>query len=95
MTINSNRPQSLANRISQYLAHRRDRNLLLRLDDRTLADINVSRELLQAGVKAWPWKLAADQHGAQAARTPANHAVIYGRADVATPVNDNGLAKAA
>ena len=95
MSSTNNHPLSLANRISQYLAHRRDRSLLLRLDDRTLADINVSRELLEAGVKAWPWKLAADQQGAHAARIPAIHAAVYGRADVATPVNDNDLAKAA
>ena len=95
MSTNINRPQSLANRISQYLAHRRDRNLLLRLDDRTLADINISRELLDSGVKAWPWKLAAVQQGSRAGRIPAIHAVIYGRADVDLPVNDNAVAKAA
>jgi uncharacterized protein YjiS (DUF1127 family) len=33
----------------------RARELLLLSDDRTLADAGFSRELLERGVKAWPW----------------------------------------
>lgn len=36
---------------------------LLDHSDRQLADIGVSRELLQQGVQAWPWRVAADGTG--------------------------------
>ena len=32
------------------------RRRLLELDDRTLADIGVSRALLERGPQAWPWR---------------------------------------
>ena len=58
---------------STYLTRRRDRNLLLRQTDRTLADIHVSRELLDLGVKAWPWTVAADDSSGKPFRlSPAN-----------------------
>ena len=60
MSTNSSPIKSLASTVSLYLTKRRDRQLLLRLDDRTLADINISRELLEVGVKAWPWQLPQD-----------------------------------
>ena len=63
MSTISTRLQSLTGDVGQYLARRRDRKLLLRLDDRTLADINISRELLDAGVTSWPWNPAADERG--------------------------------
>ena len=34
----------------------RTRDVLLRQSDRTLADAGFSRELLLAGVRAWPWR---------------------------------------
>jgi uncharacterized protein YjiS (DUF1127 family) len=33
----------------------------MRLDDRTLADINISRGLLDEGLKAWPWTVPAEE----------------------------------
>ena len=36
------------------------RRRLLRFDERTLEDMGFSRELLEAGVGAWPWRLAAE-----------------------------------
>lgn len=54
------RIHSLASHAALYMARRSDRALLLQLDDRTLADINISRALLEAGVAAWPWR--ADEH---------------------------------
>ena len=55
---------ALSGDFGTYLIRRRDRNLLLRQSDRTLADIRVSRELLELGVKAWPWQVASDQEAA-------------------------------
>ncbi len=62
MSTLSTRLQSLSSDVALYLARRRDRKLLLALDDRTLADISISRELLTSGVKSWPWRLDADDH---------------------------------
>ena len=51
------------NRIWQWLARSSERRgvevtrrALLELDDRTLADIGVSRALLKLGPQAWPWR---------------------------------------
>ena len=60
MSTNTNPVKSLASNLGMYLSKRNDRRLLLKLDDRTLADINISRELLEQGTKAWPWKLPVD-----------------------------------
>ena len=54
------RLQSLSSSTSAYLSKRRDMQLLLQLDNRTLSDISISREMLEQGVKAWPWRLDAD-----------------------------------
>jgi len=60
MSTNTNAIKSLASNLSMYLSKRRDRKLLLALDDRTLADISISRELLEEGVRAWPWTIPSD-----------------------------------
>ena len=39
------------------------RRELIDLDDRTLADIGVSRGLLELGVAGWPWRIEDDQAG--------------------------------
>jgi uncharacterized protein YjiS (DUF1127 family) len=75
MSTVSTRLASLSSELGQYLARRRDRKLLLQLDDRTLADISISRELLENGVKSWPWKLDADDHGVRLAATRIKSAV--------------------
>ena len=36
------------------------RKQLLARDDRVLADIGISRDLLQRGVRAWPWTTPAE-----------------------------------
>ena len=41
------------------LGRARTREVLLRQDDRLLADAGFSRELLLAGVDAWPWRTDA------------------------------------
>jgi uncharacterized protein YjiS (DUF1127 family) len=38
----------------------RTRSQLQELDDRSLADIGISRDLLAAGVGAWPWRAPAE-----------------------------------
>ena len=75
MSTLSTRLQGLSSDVGRYLARRRDRKLLSQLDDRTLADINISRELLDSGVKSWPWKLAADDHGVRLTANRINSAV--------------------
>lgn len=42
----------------RYMTHQsraRDREILLKTSDRMLNDAGFSRELLESGVKAWPW----------------------------------------
>ena|SRR5450631_2222746 len=60
MSTNLSPIKSLTSNVGLYLSKRRDRKLLLKLDDRTLADIAISREMLEQGVKAWPWRLPED-----------------------------------
>lgn len=116
-----NRLQSLTSTAGAYLSKRRDMQLLLQLDDRTLSDISISRELLEQGVAAWPWRIEADHAPyhieanklrgavkeletysdaelADLGLTRGNivEAVLHGRPGIdQTPVNDNGLARAA
>jgi len=45
-------------------ATEKTRRQLLELDDRTLADIGVSRPQLELGSAAWPWTL--EDHGIEA-----------------------------
>src|SRR5450432_1002069 len=49
--------KSLAGEFGLFLSKRRDLELLNRLDDRILADISISRELLDQGLKDWPWRV--------------------------------------
>ena len=42
-----------------YLGRARAREVLLRSSDRMLEDAGFSRELLESGVKAWPWHTPA------------------------------------
>ncbi len=48
-------------RILAWGSHARTRSQLQELDDRSLADIGISRELLAQGVRAWPWRAADDE----------------------------------
>lgn len=52
--------KTLAGNVGGFFSKRRDMHLLLALDDRTLTDINISRELLEQGVKSWPWLMPQD-----------------------------------
>jgi uncharacterized protein YjiS (DUF1127 family) len=45
-------------------AHERTRRYLVGLDDRTLEDMGFSRELLEQGSKAWPWRVPGAPDGA-------------------------------
>jgi len=60
MSTNLSPIKSLTSNVRMYLSKRRDHQLLMKLDDRTLADINISRELLEEGVKSWPWRLPVE-----------------------------------
>jgi uncharacterized protein YjiS (DUF1127 family) len=46
---------SLISNLKSWLERSRLRQELLRREDRVLADIGVSRTLLEAGLRAWPW----------------------------------------
>ncbi len=52
------------NSYTTYLGRARVREVLLRSSDRMLEDAGFSRELLESGVKAWPW------HKPEVALTP-------------------------
>lgn len=38
-----------------YMGRVKAREVLLKCSDRMLRDVGISRELLESGVKAWPW----------------------------------------
>ncbi len=48
----------------------RARRTLLAKSDHLLADMGSSRELLEQGVKAWPWLVAPDKTGGLSATAP-------------------------
>ena len=48
---------------SNWLGRERLRRHLLGLSDRTLEDAGFSRELLESGADAWPWRAQAEDHG--------------------------------
>lgn len=52
----------------EWIERARTRNALLALSDRNLADAGFSRELLEKGVKAWPWKVEAEADVAWASK---------------------------
>lgn len=54
--------QSLS-RAFERSAQARTRRYLLGQSDRALADMGFSRELLEQGAKAWPWRLTDDTQG--------------------------------
>ena len=77
------------------VARARTREALLRQSDRTLADAGFSRELLLAGVDAWPWRV---DHAAADARDAAllaerRRAVIELRAMNDRELDDLGIAR--
>jgi len=51
---------SLISNIFSWIERSRLRHDLLRLDARLLADAGFSRELVEAGVRAWPWRAPAE-----------------------------------
>jgi len=51
---------SLISNIFSWIERSRLRHDLLRLDARLLADAGFSRELVEAGVRAWPWRASAE-----------------------------------
>src|SRR5450432_2317770 len=95
MSTNVNPIKSLASNLGMYLSKRNDRRLLLKLDDRTIADINISRELLDQGVRAWPWKMPAESahiaFAAQSLRTAVRELESYSDAELA----DLGISRGA
>lgn len=50
----------LISKLSTWLERSRLRHDLLRFDARLLADAGFSRELVEAGVRAWPWRAPAE-----------------------------------
>jgi uncharacterized protein YjiS (DUF1127 family) len=51
---------SLISNIRTWIERSRLRYGLLQLDGRLLADAGFSRELVEAGVRAWPWRTPAE-----------------------------------
>src|SRR5262245_34961780 len=51
---------SLISALRTWIERSRMRKDLLRLDARLLADAGYSRELLEAGIRAWPWRIPAE-----------------------------------
>ena len=46
--------------VAEWVRRDAARRRLLRMGDRALADMNFSRERLEAGVGAWPWRVEDD-----------------------------------
>lgn len=56
--------KSLSSSFNSYFTHMgraRAREILLKNSDRMLEDAGLSRELLESGVKAWPWRAPAQE----------------------------------
>jgi len=51
---------SLMSSLLTWIERSRLRKDLLRLDPRLVADAGFSRELLEAGIRAWPWRTPAE-----------------------------------
>jgi len=51
---------SLISNLLTWLERSRLRQDLLKRDERSLADIGIARDLLEAGVRAWPWLAPSD-----------------------------------
>ena len=62
-----------------YSARGLVRQELLSKDDRLLADIGISRELLEEGVGAWPWRI--DQRGIDETRPGSTSEDFFTQAD--------------
>lgn len=58
---------AIARRYVTNLSRSRARRELLGRSDRLLADIGISRERLEAGVRAWPWRVDGSHGNAAAA----------------------------
>jgi uncharacterized protein YjiS (DUF1127 family) len=72
----------LISKLTSWLERSRLRQELLRRDNRLLADIGVSRTLLEGGVRAWPW-LTPTEPRAEFGQFASNHEVTqadYARA---------------
>jgi uncharacterized protein YjiS (DUF1127 family) len=52
---------SLLSSLHTWIERSRLRHDLLQLDSHLLADAGFSRDLLEAGVGAWPWRIVAEQ----------------------------------
>ena len=52
--------RSRAGRMMEWVGRDLARQGLLRMSDRALADMGFSRERLEAGVRAWPWRAEDD-----------------------------------
>ena len=51
---------SLISNLLTWIERSRLRHNLLQLDTRLLADAGFARELVEAGVRAWPWRTPAE-----------------------------------
>jgi uncharacterized protein YjiS (DUF1127 family) len=66
------------------------RQRLLGLDDRVLADIGVSRELLDLGVRAWPWQVPSEDRLRLSAMTLGSGSVMSSQSvEFAEPEENN------
>ncbi len=76
--------RSLYTRFQNYMMHLgnvKTRRILLQLDQRTLEDAGLSRDLLEQGVSAWPWRI---EEAAEVPRQQVEAAPI--QRDVANPL---------
>ena len=83
--------------VLQRTARARTRDALLRQSDRTLADAGFSRELLESGVRAWPWRcegVSADARDAAELRERQRRAVRELQAMDDRELDDLAIARA-
>ena len=85
----------LAGRLIAWRRRSLERRNLLELDARVLADIGISRELLEWGVGAWPWRMQQDDVPAPyiPSRTVVKQAVAELSAYTDRELNDLGLTR--
>lgn len=67
-----NKLKTMAARYERYMTYvgkMKTRQVLLQCSNRTLEDLGISRDLLDQGIKAWPWHAVTEQ--------PAKQSIAY------------------
>ena len=93
--------EKLSTRYTEYMIHQgrnQARRVLLSQGNAVLEDLGISRDLLESGLSAWPWKVAVDQPAPMAitpksSRREQNRAIRVLRAFSDKELRDIGVSR--